>query len=85
MNVMKGIDINMSQTNPGGQKFYQQSWFIMLLLFSPLFPIGLFLAWRDKTIHIAFKIFFTCVWVYTVIYTIQTLDFSFNFTPEGTK
>jgi hypothetical protein len=68
----------MSRENKGGwllkqkKKFYQQNWFIMFLLFSPLFPIGLYLMWREKDFHIAGKIFMTLVWIYAIVYTLQT-------------
>lgn len=65
------------------QKFYNKPWFIMMLLVSPLFFVGLILAWREKGIPMYFKIGFTAVWVYSVIFTFQTQDVGKMFlTPE---
>lgn len=67
------------------RKFYQQSWFIMLMLFSPLFPLGMFLMWKEKGMNIIFKIIFTAVYVYAIVFTIQTQDVLFTNTNEGQK
>lgn len=65
------------------QKFYNKTWFIMMLLVSPLFFIGLILAWREKGIPVYFKIGFTAVWIYAVIFTFQSQDVERMFmTPE---
>lgn len=56
------------------QKFYNKTWFIMMLLVSPLFFIGLILAWKEKGIPVYFKIFFTAVWLYAIVFTFQTHD-----------
>ena len=64
-------------------KFYNKTWFIMMLLVSPLFFVGLILAWREKGIPVYFKIFFTVVWVYAIVFTFQTQDVGRMFmTPE---
>lgn len=59
------------------RKIHQQSWFIMLLLFSPLFPIGFFLMWKEKGMHVGFKVFFTLVYIYAIVYTLQTQQVHF--------
>ncbi|PLS18956.1 hypothetical protein CVD28_00720 [Bacillus sp. M6-12] len=60
------------------KKFYQKTWFIMMVMFSPLFPIGIFLMWREKGVHVGFKIFFTFMYLYAIYYTFQTQDINLN-------
>lgn len=68
------------------RRLYQQSWFIMMLLVSPLFVVGLILAWREKGIPKVVKIMFTAVWIYAVIFTFQTQNVGRMFmTQEKTE
>lgn len=64
-------------------KFYDQSWFVMMLLFSPLFPVGLFLMWKQKGMNIIFKIMFTLIYLYAIVYTLEQQDILFTKQNDG--
>ena len=59
-------ELDFVEHNPNDLKFYQKSWFILLLLFFCCLPLGLFLMWyykkNTKSVRIYLTVFFTIMW-----------------------